>query len=82
MLARSAQKYSGKDDLCNTNMSRQNKNLNTTHAHFRKNAGTELTKSKLLIRTTRQVLDTSTKNRKTKSTSDYPNKQNSPHWNG
>ena len=36
----------GKDDLCNTNMSRQNKNLTTTHSHSRKNAGTELTKSK------------------------------------
>ena len=39
----------GKDDLCNTNMSRQNKNLTRTHAHSRKNAGTELTKSKLRL---------------------------------
>ena len=31
----------GKDDLCNTNMSRQNKNLTTTHSHSRKNARTE-----------------------------------------
>ena len=37
-----------KDDLCNTNMSRQNKNLTKTHAHCRKNARTEVTKSKLL----------------------------------
>ena len=35
----------GKDDLCNTNMSRQNKNLTKTHAHSSKNARTELTKS-------------------------------------
>ena len=38
----------GKDDLCHTNMSRQNKNLTKTHAHYRKNARIEVTKSKLL----------------------------------
>ena len=35
----------GKDDLCNANMSRQNKNLTITHAHCRKVTRTELTKS-------------------------------------
>ena len=40
----------GKDDLCNTNMSRQNKNLTTTHSHSRKNAEIELTRSKLRLK--------------------------------
>ena len=40
----------GKDDLCSTNMSRQKKNLTTTHAHSRKNARTYLTKSKLRLK--------------------------------
>ena len=35
----------GKDDLCNTNMSRQNKNLTTTHTHYKRNAKGRITKS-------------------------------------
>ena len=40
----------GKDDLCNTNTSIQNKNLTTTDAHCRRNARTEITKSKLRLK--------------------------------
>ena len=43
----------GKDNLCNTNMSRQNKNLTKTHAHGRKNARIEITNSNYCKQTTK-----------------------------
>ena len=48
----------GKDDLCNTNMSRQNKNLTTTHTHYKRNAKGRITKSNYKDKCWIQVLRT------------------------